>query len=106
MPRKPKSVDTFILPADGETHTIAGFQPGIDHLLFDSGTGVYDGILPPLGYLYDGETFSNSHNTASWTVHIGDFNGDGVLDTSIDWSGGQVFLPSATGLTSADLWGG
>src|SRR5678815_3304910 len=38
------------------------------------GTGVYDGILPPLGSLYDGEAFSNSQNTASWTVSAGDYN--------------------------------
>src|SRR6185369_12097653 len=77
-------LDTFVLRAGDGHDTVTDFQHGEDIIMFDSGTGIYDGILPPLGYLYDGQTFSNSHDTASWTVSAGDFNADGFTDTRIE----------------------
>jgi len=106
-------MDTFTFRAGDGHDTVTDFQHGEDRLMFDSGTGVYDGILPPLGSLYDGETFSNSQNTASWTVAAGDYNGDGFTDTRIEMfvggnSVGMIDLLSVapSTLTSADIFGG
>ena len=123
MARKPKAAvstepspdgsrnDYYVHP--GDFPVISGFNVDVDKLILDSGTGVYDGILPPLGYLYDGQTFSNSQNTASWSVAAGDYNADGLTDTRIEMfvggsSVGMIDLLSVapSTLTSADIFGG
>ena len=78
--------DTFVLTAGGGDDTVTGFvfdRGAGDRILLDSGTGVYDGILPPLGYLFDGQVFENSAGTATFEIHAVDANGDGVTDTQI-----------------------
>src|ERR1051325_11116499 len=114
--------DTFVLRAGDGHDTIADYEPGVDRILFDSKTGVYDGILAPLGPLYDGQEFSNSAGTATWHLSNLDIDGDGDTDARIEmFVGGflvgtvdlldenfgtlasTVVIPGP--LTSADLFG-
>lgn len=103
--------DTFILRAGGGIDSITDYQPGIDRIMFDSGTGIYDGLLAAFqvgAYLADGDTFTNSHHTASWSVSAVDYNNDGVTDTMISMGDDAFvilgFAPDAV-LTS-DIFGG
>ena len=102
--------DTFALRAGDGVDVITDYQQGEDRLLFDAGVGRYDGQLGGFfGPLYDGQVFSNSNDSASWTVSAVDYNGDGVTDTRIDMSTGGSFVvlglaPNMLG--SADIFGG
>lgn len=87
--------DEFILRAGDGTEVVSGFDPAKDYVLFDSKTGVWDGLLGAFQngpYLADGNTFTNSHGTASWTVHALDYNNDGVTDTAIVMGDDQIVL--------------
>jgi hypothetical protein len=104
-----KGGDTFVLRANGGDDVITDFNIRDDQLLFDSGTGVNDGVLPPLGHLEDGQVFSNSQGTASWTVQAVDANGDGITDTLITMStGGSITLLGVAPeeLASGHIFGG
>jgi hypothetical protein len=75
--------DTFILHGDG-FRTISGFDPAHDRVMFDVNHS-YSDILY-LGQLSDGlefDTFSGAH----LSVHAGDYNGDGIMDTQVSLSG-------------------
>lgn len=95
----------------GDSFVISGFTHGQDHFTFDSGTRVYDGILPPLGPLTDGQVFSNSLGTASFVVSIGDHDGNGIADTHIDCIVNGAIVESAefvdvSNLAAYDIFGG
>lgn len=73
--------DTFVLRSGGGSDTITDFDAySGDRILFDFGT--YSDYMTT-GALYDGETWNNFNNTATFTVHAADVNRDGVLDTVI-----------------------
>lgn len=101
----PKSAhdDYFVHPGDGlvvisnfDLPSKHGSNQSGDYLTFDTGHGVYDGILPnPFDdspTLYDGEVFYNSNHSDSFTVTALDYNGDGHLDTQIVDSEGDGFV--------------
>jgi Ca2+-binding RTX toxin-like protein len=102
--------DTFVIRANGGHDTVTDFHVGEDFVMFDTQTGVYDGLVGNLpGMLSDGESVFNSHGTLVCTVHAGDYNGDGVVDTTFEMSSGASLTllgvdPSTLG--SADLFGG
>lgn len=102
--------DTFVLRAGDGHDVVTDYSHGEDRLMFDSSTGVYDGQLGGFfGPLYDGQVFSNSQDTASWTVHAVDANNDGETDTRIDMSTGDSITLLGVApdtLTSADIFGG
>lgn len=53
----------------GDFPFIAGFNVSTDKLILDSGTGVYDGLLPPFGQdIHDGMNFWNSKETAYFSI--------------------------------------
>jgi Ca2+-binding RTX toxin-like protein len=82
--------DTFVLRAGGGHDVIADFKPSEgDRVLFDFGT--YSDYLVG-GRLYDGQTFTNFMNTATFTVHAQDANGDGVTDTVINVNDDSVTI--------------
>lgn len=85
----------FLHDGDGFI-TVNNFDPLHGQLWFDSGTLVNDGILAPLGSLYDGETFSNSHGTATFEVHAVDGG------TLIEMGDDGYFI---AGLSPSDLHG-
>lgn len=106
--------DTFVL-RNGDGHDQVGdYQTGEDFVLFDSGTGVYDGLLAAFqtgATLADGDTFTNSQNSALWTVHFVDENANGILDTEIVMSVGGVDVSSitlldTTSVLASDILGG
>jgi hypothetical protein len=75
--------DTFILRGD-TVQTISGFDPAHDRVMFDVNHS-YSDILY-LGQLHDGlefDTFSGAH----LSVHGGDYNNDGIMDTQVSLSG-------------------
>jgi hypothetical protein len=75
--------DTFILHGSSLS-TISNFDPAHDRVMFDVNHS-YSDILY-LGQLHDGlefDTFSGAH----LSVHAGDFNGDGIVDTQVSLSG-------------------
>jgi hypothetical protein len=96
------AADTFILHGDG-LRTISGFNPANDRVMFDVNHS-YSDILY-FGQLHDGlefDTFSGAH----LSVHAGDFNGDGILDTQVSLSG--IDGTASVILLSVDpdsLWG-
>ena len=74
------SADKFWLHAG--SNTVVGFDPLADRIGFDVGHAYNDIMF--LGSLSDGMTFGNGYGTASFAVHAGDFNGDGIGDTRIE----------------------
>jgi Ca2+-binding RTX toxin-like protein len=103
--------DTFVLRAGDGNDRVTDYQAGEDSLMFDSGTGYYDGLLAfgatSNGYLSDGLTFTNSAGTATWEVHaVGD-------STEIDMIVGGVNVGSLTlehvaptDVLGSDIFGG
>jgi len=101
--------DTFAFRVGDGVDFVTDFQHGEDRLMLDSETGVYDGILPPLGYLHDGQELYNSHGTLVATVNAGDFNGDGIGDTQFLMPSGDAIIllgVAPSSLSSADIIGG
>jgi len=102
--------DTFVIRANGGHDVVTDFNVSEDVVMFDSQTGVYDGMLGGVfGSLWDGESIYNSHGTLVCTVHSGDYNGDGVGDTLFEMSSGASLTllgvdPSDLG--SANIFGG
>jgi len=105
--------DIFVLRAGGGHDTVTDFDFNNakgDRVLFDYGS--YSDVLPPFGYLYDGQTFDNFIGTATWTIAAIDANGDSVTDTriTVDYAGGQDIIDllgvDPATLTSAALFGG
>jgi len=97
-----KGRDTFVIRAGTGDDTVTDFVHGVDRVLFDSKTSYYSDILPPLGFLYNGDTFRNPVGV-TWTV-----KSDGA-DTVITMSTGDSvrlkgIAPGA--LSSADIAGG
>lgn len=96
----------------GDFLTINGFTHDQDFVVFDSGTGYYDGLLGFAADFQDGTVFSNSAGTASFALHSVDANHDGVLDTQIDMIVGGQIIGGATvlsvdpGSLQADIFGG
>jgi len=83
-------ISNFDLPSNHGSN-----QSG-DYLTFDTGHGIYDGILPnPFDgsyTLYDGEVFYNSNHSDSFTVTALDYNSDGTTNTKIVDSEGDGFV--------------
>ena len=101
--------DTFVIRANGGHDTVTDFNVSEDVVMFDSQTGVYDGMLGGLGSLWDGKEIYNSHDTLVCTVHAGDYNGDGVGDTQFEMSSGATLTllgVDPSDLTSANIFGG
>lgn len=103
--------DTFVLRANSGHDVVTDFNASEDVVMFDTQTGVYDGML---GWsvgpsLWDGAQIYNSHDTLVCTVHAGDWNGDGIGDTQFEMSSGATLTllgvdPSALGCS--DIFGG
>jgi Ca2+-binding RTX toxin-like protein len=73
--------DTFVLRSGGGHDVITDYDMASgDRLLFDFGT--YSDFMV-FGRLYDGQTWTNFNNTATFTVTASDVNNDGVTDTVI-----------------------
>ena len=96
--------DRFVLRAGGGHDVIADFKPWeYDKVLFDFGT--YSDAMV-FGRLYDGQTWNNFLNTATFTVSATDVNGDGVTDTTISVShAGGTDSITFLGWMPSDLWG-
>lgn len=84
-----------------------------DRVHFEIGTGIDNGILPPLGRLHDGQVFTNYSGDAIFTVSGSDVNADGIIDTTITAQGPGGSVDSITllgvspdSLSSGDIYGG
>lgn len=96
--------DRFILRAGSGDDTILDFKPWDgDKILFDFGT--YSDYMI-FGRMYDGQTWNNFLNTATFSVTGTDVNGDGVEDTviSVAHSNGTDSI-TVLGWAPEDLWG-
>ena len=103
--------DKFVFRSDSGHDVVTDFNAAEgDTVLLDSQTGVYDGLVGGrLGSLYDGLQVINSHGTLVCTVHSGDYNGDGVVDTQFEMSSGATLTllgVDPTSLSSSMLFGG
>jgi len=102
--------DTFVLRGNGGHDVVTDFNASEDIVMFDTQSGVYDGILGGLhGSLWDGMEIWNSHGTLVCTVHSGDYNGDGVGDTLFEMSSGASLTllgVDPSDLSSANIFGG
>ena len=95
--------DTFVLRANGGHDTVTDFNASEDVVMFDTQSGVYDGML---GWsagpsLWDGAQIYNSHETLVCTVHSGDYNADGIGDTQFEMSSGATL--TLLGVDPSDL---
>ena len=109
-----RGLDVFVLQQGGGDDVVLDFNrlEG-DRLHFEIGTGIDNGVLPPLGRLYDGQVFTNYSGDATFTVSATDVNGDGVTDTTISAAGPGGTVDSITllgvspdSLSSGDIYGG
>lgn len=97
-----RGADTFMIRANGGHDTVTDFNAGEDVVMFDTQTGVYDGLVGGFPCpLSDGQAIFNSHETLVCTVHSGDFNGDGIGDTMFEMSSGATL--TLLGVDPSDL---
>jgi len=97
--------DTFVLRFDGGHDVVTDFDvSNPDYIMLDSQTGVYDGYLGGrFGSFYDGQQVYNSQDTLVATVHSGDWNSDGKLDTQFEMTSGATL--TLLGVTPSQLNG-
>lgn len=109
-----RGLDVFVLQQGGGDDVVLDFNrlEG-DRVHFEIGSGISNGVLPPLGRLYDGQVFTNYSGDAKFTVSAVDANGDGVTDTKITAEGPGGTVDSITllgvspdSLSSGDIYGG
>ncbi len=99
--------DIFVLREGGGNDIVTDFDIGEDRLLFDFNS--YSDVFGPLGYLYDGQEFSDFTGLTHVRVDAVDANADGVIDTMFTVNGADsiVLLGIApSSLSSGDLMGG
>lgn len=101
--------DTFILHATDGNDVVTDFNTNdrknnlSDQILLDSGSGVWDGQLELVGRLHDGMDFYNHLGGHVATLHAGDFNGDGVMDSQFVMDSGASL--TLLGVAPNDLYG-
>lgn len=92
--------DVFVLRAGQGDKTVENFDAADgDRVMFDYGT--YSDIMI-FDRLYDGRTWSNFNDTATFTVSANDVNGDGAVDTVISVNEDSITL---LGVAPDSLWG-
>ena len=97
--------DTFVFRANGGHDTITDFDvSNPDLILLDSQTGVWDGLLGRhWGQFADGMQIHNSQGTLVATIHSGDWNNDGAIDTQFEMASGATL--TLLGVDPTDLNG-
>jgi hypothetical protein len=82
--------DQFVLREGDGIRTVEGFEAGKDKILFDFSS--YSDVLGPLGFLHDGQRFTDFTGQTHFSVSALDANGDGLTDTRIDANNDSIII--------------
>jgi hypothetical protein len=100
------AADQFVLREGQGDIVVEGFEAGKDKILFDFNS--YSDVLGPLGFLSDGQEFTDFTGGTHFTVSAVDANGDGLTDTRIDANSDSIIILGVApdSLSSGSLMGG